>query len=84
MIDRLRSENDLKSAEILDVIYNDEIGHVACGKKWFFRACSASDLEPEQTFQQLKAEFFAGALKPPFNHDARAQAGLPRAFYDPN
>lgn len=84
MISRLRRENDEKSAEILTIIYDDEIGHVACGKQWFFEACNASNMDPPSTFHRLKSEFFAGALKPPFNHDARAQAGLPRAFYDPN
>lgn len=84
MIARLKRENDEKSAEILTIIYNDEIGHVACGKNWFFQACMASNREPDETFQRLKSEFFAGALKPPFNHDARAKAGMPRAFYDPN
>ncbi len=84
MIERLTAENDQKSAEILTIIYNDEIGHVACGKNWFFEACQASGKEPNETFQRLKAECFAGALKPPFNHDARAKAGMPRALYDPN
>ena len=83
MIVRLRDEGDAESAAILEVIYNDEIGHVACGERWFSAACSALDYEPVQAFQRLKAEFFAGALKPPFNHEGRDLAGMPRSYYDP-
>lgn len=34
-IDRLASNQDKKSAELLTLIYTDEITHVACGVKWF-------------------------------------------------
>ncbi|PQA88996.1 ferritin-like domain-containing protein [Hyphococcus luteus] len=83
MMDRLRAAGDPDSAAVLEVIYREEVGHVACGKRWFDAVCAARGLEPVGAFHALREEFFAGRLKPPFNHDARAQAGLPRAFYEP-
>lgn len=83
MIKRFKAEGDEASAAVLEVIYRDEIGHVECGKRWFLAACEALHRPPAETFQALRAEYFAGVLKPPFNHEARAAAGLPRSFYDP-
>ncbi|MBL4620182.1 MAG: ferritin-like domain-containing protein [Marinicaulis sp.] len=84
MANRLRGSGDPDSAEILDIIYRDEIGHVACGNRWFSRICQIHAYNPVATFHSLKARYFAGMLKPPFNHEARDKAGLPRAYYEPN
>ncbi len=83
MIARLRSAGDRQSAAVLEVIYEEEISHVACGRSWFHAICNAQSLEPEAAFHGLRAEYFTGALKPPFNHEARERAGLARAYYDP-
>ncbi len=83
MIARLRSAGDDQSASVLEIIYEEEISHVACGKRWFHAICNARSLEPIETFHALRAEYFTGDLKPPFNHKARERAGLARAFYDP-
>lgn len=83
MIDRLRAVGDEESIAALEVIYAEEIGHVACGKRWFDKLCHAEGLVPEQEFHRLRRAHFAGGLKPPFNHDARKEAGLPRSFYEP-
>src|SRR5690606_30985264 len=39
MIARLRDVGDDASADILQVIFDDEIGHVAVGKRWFDHLC---------------------------------------------
>ena len=84
MIDKLEKAGDQDSASTLKIIYQDEIGHVACGKLWFHDVCKADGVDPAVSFRSLKETYFAGALKPPFNHEARGLAGLPRAFYEPN
>lgn len=84
MIASLRQVGDEKSASALAVIYQDEIGHVACGKKWFDALCAARNLHQETTFHARKREFFGGALKPPFNHQAREQAGMNASLYEPD
>lgn len=82
MIDRLRAAGDEESVSVLEIIYREEVGHVACGKLWFDAVCGARDLQPTETFHAMREKFFNGRLKPPFNHSAREQAGMSRAFYE--
>ena len=81
MIDRMESFGDQATAAVLRTIYEDEIGHVAIGIRWFRFVCERRGVEPEPTWRALVARHFKGALKPPFNDAARAQAGLPKHFY---
>lgn len=81
MIDKLRSVNDMKSAEVLNVIYTEEVRHVAIGRHWFGIVAKNSTEKEEETFQRLVKTYFKGSLKPPFNILARDKAQLPREFY---
>jgi uncharacterized ferritin-like protein (DUF455 family) len=81
MIRRLERAGDPDSALILERIYADEIGHVAVGARWFELLCRAQRLDPEATFHDRVRRHFTGALKPPFNDDARRSAGLPAGYY---
>jgi uncharacterized ferritin-like protein (DUF455 family) len=83
MIERLRSAGDQASAAVLTVIYNEEIGHVGAGARWFGTICSAMSVDPQTTYQELVRKHFKGGLKMPFNFKARQDAGLPEAFYLP-
>jgi uncharacterized ferritin-like protein (DUF455 family) len=83
MAARLDRVGDARSAAILQLIYEQEIGHVAIGRRWFDRLCRASGLVPEQVFHDRVRRCFKGALKPPFNHAARSAAGLPAHYYEP-
>jgi uncharacterized ferritin-like protein (DUF455 family) len=83
MIQGLDKFGDTDSAAALRVIYRDEIGHVAIGRRWFDAVCATRGLEPEPTWQDLVRRHFKGALKRPFNTDARTAAGLPAEFYEP-
>ncbi|MEE2945518.1 MAG: ferritin-like domain-containing protein [Pseudomonadota bacterium] len=67
----------------LEVIYAEEVGHVAYGSKWFHFLCGRHDLDPKEEFHGLVRKYFHGALKPPFNEEKRAEAGLPPDFYWP-
>lgn len=78
---KMRETGDLESAAILDVIYNDEKGHVAVGAKWFRFLCAREKRDPARTFQELVRANFRGSLKAPFNDIARAEAGLTPSFY---
>ncbi len=83
IIANLERAEDEDSAAVLRRIYDDEIGHVAIGKHWFDHVCRARGLDPAPAYHDLVRKHFRGALKPPFNHDARARAGLDAAFYAP-
>jgi len=81
MIARMTRFGDAETAAVLTTIYKEEIGHVAIGMRWFAYECDRRGLAPEPTWRALVAEHFKGALKPPFNDEARAQAGMAQSFY---
>ncbi|QXT38546.1 ferritin-like domain-containing protein [Gymnodinialimonas ceratoperidinii] len=67
----------------MEVIYAEEVHHVAYGSKWFHFLCGRHDLDPKEAFHTLVQRYFHGPLKPPFNEEKRAEAGLPPDFYWP-
>jgi uncharacterized ferritin-like protein (DUF455 family) len=79
---RLERAGDEASAAILRRIYDDEIGHVAVGVRWFEYLCCQRGLDPEAVFHDKVRRHFTGALKPPFNRTARDAAGLPQRWYE--
>lgn len=83
MAARLAAAGDEASAAVLQVIYREEIRHVAAGARWFAAACAAQDLEPVTTFHTLVRTRFPAGLKPPFNEEGRDAAGLARELYAP-
>ena len=83
MILRLERAGDVDSAAILRRIYRDEIGHVAVGMRWFAWLCRHRRLDPVAAFHDCVRRHFTGALKPPFNVEARAAAGFPANYYEP-
>ena len=78
IISSLEMAGDTASVAILEVIYCEEISHVAVGRKWFEYFC---DGRPEQTWQRLVKKHFRGSLKPPFNVAARSEAGFNKEYY---
>ncbi|MCW5770251.1 MAG: ferritin-like domain-containing protein [Rhodospirillaceae bacterium] len=81
MIAQFARNGDADSAAILQIIYRDEIGHVAAGRRWFEWMCAERGVEPIATWRALVARHFKGALKPPFNDAARQEAGFGRAYW---
>jgi len=83
MIDIFRKAKADQAVAALEVIYAEEVGHVAYGSKWFHFLCGRENADPKDVFHQLVRRYFHGALKPPFNEEKRAEAGLPPDFYWP-
>jgi uncharacterized ferritin-like protein (DUF455 family) len=81
MIEKLEAVGDRDSAKALRIIYEDEKGHVAIGKRWFDWLCERRGKEPRAAWRTLVQRHFNGQIKPPFNAEARSAAGLPPAFY---
>lgn len=73
---KLAQAKDMAAAEIIDIILHDEIGHVAIGNHWYNWLCQQRDLAPIETFEALCQQYNAPKLRPPFNMDARRQAGF--------
>lgn len=78
---KMRQTRDHESADVLDIIYEDEKKHVAIGAKWFRFLCAREKKDPAATFRKLIQINFHGRIKPPFNELARAEAGLTPSFY---
>lgn len=76
MIKKLEQAGDSDAAEILTVIYNDEISHVETGSRWFKYYCKSRQLEPQETFFQLIDQYLYGSIRGPFNEAARLKAGF--------
>ncbi|SEM82448.1 Uncharacterized conserved protein, contains ferritin-like DUF455 domain [Gemmobacter aquatilis] len=83
MIEIFRKAGVTQAIDALSVIYAEEVGHVAYGSKWFNWLCGRDGLDPKEQFHALVRHYFHGALKPPFNEEKRAEAGLPPDFYWP-
>ena len=83
MIEIFRKANADEAVAALEVIYAEEVGHVAYGSKWFNWLCGRDGLDPKDVFHDLVRRYFHGTLKPPFNEEKRADAGLPPDFYWP-
>ena len=83
MIQRLKNVGDHESVAILEVIYVEEIGHVAIGVRWFKYLATQQSKTAESYFHGLVKAHFKGQIKSPFNDKARTLAGLSRAYYVP-
>lgn len=67
----------------LEIIYRDEIGHVAAGARWFSWLATQAGVDAASAYHALLRERYKGGLKPPFNAEARAEAGMPPDWYEP-
>ena len=76
MIVKLRQRGDDATADILEVILREEVGHVAAGSRWFRWHCAQRGLDPQPTFRSLLAEYARAVLHGPFNRAARLEAGF--------
>ena len=83
MIRRMENFGDAKSVAALQVIYDEEISHVAKGQKWFAWLCDQNGWNGQEKYHELVRKYFSGKLKPPFNIPAREAAGLAESYYLP-
>jgi uncharacterized ferritin-like protein (DUF455 family) len=83
MIDLFAAHGETQALGALQVIYSEEVAHVAYGSKWFNWLCGQGGLDPKEVFHDLVRRYFHGDLKPPFNAEKRAEAGIPPDFYWP-
>ncbi len=83
MIEIFVKSGETQVVDALSVIYAEEVSHVAYGSKWFNFLCGRADCDPKDSFHSLVRRYFPSPLKPPFNEEKRADAGLPPDFYWP-
>ena len=83
MIELMSKQGDEKTVQMLQVIHDDEITHVRAGTRWFEHWCNHHNLDIEEYWQDLVKTYFGRALKRPFNHPSREEAGMIRDWYEP-
>lgn len=76
MIKKLENAGDDAFVECLKIIYQDEIGHVAIGSRWFFYCCKLQGVDSRETFIKLLKQHMNNGLKGPFDEWSRLQAGF--------
>jgi len=76
MIKKLEQAGDQAFVECLEVIYREEIGHVAIGSRWFQYSCELEGVNARETFIDLLKEHMNNGLKGPFDEWSRLQAGF--------
>ncbi|KAG8440756.1 hypothetical protein GDO86_006482 [Hymenochirus boettgeri] len=82
-LQRFSAQGDESTVAILEVIYRDEITHVAAGLKWFTYICTKEQRDCLSTFHELVPLYFKGYLKSPFNSEGRKSAGMSEEWYLP-
>jgi len=73
---KLAQAGDHHAVSILDIIFRDEIKHVAVGNRWYRYCCEQRGLDAVATFTELLTEFYPKGLMGPYNLVAREQAGF--------
>ena len=74
MIERLRGVGDEATVACLEIILAEEVRHVRIGSHWFRHLCAQRGHDPDTLFPRLLREYFDGALRGPFNLEARRAA----------
>ena len=83
MIAAMTDQGDTKTAQMFQIIHDDEITHVRAGTVWFEYWCTYHGKDIESAWQDLVKTYFNGRLKRPFNHPSREEAGMLRDWYEP-
>jgi uncharacterized ferritin-like protein (DUF455 family) len=76
MMQRLEQAGDAETVAVLAVILDEEVRHVEIGSRWFRYCCANEGVDPESTFFDLLERHYGGALRGPFNQEARRRAGF--------
>jgi uncharacterized ferritin-like protein (DUF455 family) len=74
--EKLEQAHDHEAVRLLQIILNDEVGHVEIGNRWFNYECQRQQLDPIQAYANLAQQYEAPKLRGPFNYAARKAAGF--------
>ncbi len=76
---RFKKSNFKAMVDLLQIIFNDEIGHVKIGNYWYHHLCKQRSLDPMKTFEALILKHIGEPLRGPFNLEARKLADFSKA-----
>jgi len=75
---KLADHGDQEAVRVLEIIFQDEIGHVEVGTRWFRYLCEQRDMEPDATFRGLFEQYMGNSAgkKGRLHRSAREAAGF--------
>lgn len=73
---KIEQKGDAETCAVLDIIYRDEVGHVAVGNRWYAYLCAQRGLEPVALFRRLLQRYDLFIFRGHVNLEARQQAGF--------
>ncbi len=82
LIERFRQIKDDNTVNILELILEEEIGHVNFGTKWYRYLCEKMNYNPEEKFKEIVDEFLPSSKTKKINHEARLLAGFSQSELD--
>jgi len=83
LTEKLRSIPDAVSADVVQQICSEEVGHVYKGLQWFVFLCKQEGVDPVATFHQEVRTHCRSPLQAPFNEVARAMAQMWPEWFNP-
>ena len=79
IMQRFEAIGDTRTVAVLQVILDEEVGHVQFGSRWFNHLCETRGLPPETTYFELLSQYLEGGIHCPLHRQARLQAGFSEA-----
>ncbi len=76
IMQRFERIGDRETVAALQVILDEEVGHVQFGTRWFNHLCAQRGLEPEATYFELLEAYIDSGVRCPLHRQARRQAGF--------
>ena len=76
MLEKLKAQKDTAATAILEIILEDEVGHVAYGTQWLDFVCEQYSLQRENVFFENVNHYMKGQVLGPFNRSLRLRAGF--------
>ncbi|MEJ2592924.1 MAG: ferritin-like domain-containing protein [Candidatus Thiodiazotropha sp.] len=73
---RFADIGDTQTVAALQVILDEEVGHVRAGTRWYRHLCEQRGLPPETTYFELLERFVDGPVRCPLHLRARREAGF--------
>ena len=80
MIEVFRKAGLTQAVDALEMIYAEEVSHVAYGSKWFNFLCGRENQDPKPVIHAVGKQYFNGDIRPPFKEEKRTDAGLTPHF----
>ena len=84
MIRIFENAKDTQVVDALNIIYSEEVAHVAYGSKWFHFLCGRDNLDPKPVFHDLVRRYFTDPSSPRSMRKNVPKPGLPPIFTGPS